>query len=152
MKKLFLISILLFSTVALARNVHELGDVPFPWGTAIPFPWENIEGIWQAKFGKYVDYFSFRLVSQPGWQEPEVQVLEVESNLHTVLATGNGFASSNGKLVQALMNSKRGCYVLIVRAYQRQEGNAQSTYTVVTIRNAYGPGPGVHSLMRKMSG
>lgn len=152
MKKFIFIIFLLCSSWASAGYQPD-GEIPFPWGSEIPFPWADIEGIWQARFGKIVDYFSFHVIYKPTptGSEPVVEVLELDRDMHTVLAVGYGFASSNGKLVQAVMRSDNESYGIVVRAYTRVEGSREKTYTVLTVRDVDGYDPGMHSTMIKLS-
>lgn len=117
-------------------------EVPFPMSASLPFPWDKIEGLWNAK-GEAVDlFFSFEVqIDRDGRQILNVTQLNANG---VIVAQGVGLAIENDKLVRAAMTmtDKSGSYMLFIGSYQDPKTaeaprarTPRKTVTVLTVRS-----------------
>lgn len=86
------------------------GSHPWPWGFEVPFPWEDIQGIWKLdKPGKAL-YFSFRRL-----ESKRLAVNQFDLDACVVTGAGPGF--ERAKTVVAQMNEVGTRRVYQVRLY-----------------------------------
>lgn len=91
MKKLVLILIVISGFVLNAKEVARKKDPvdPFPWDTAIDFPWKGTTGLWKAETEKFTTYFRFHVQNQEGGRKI-LKIYEVDLEKCTVVAQGRG--------------------------------------------------------------
>lgn len=113
--------------------------VPFPMSTTLPFPWDKIEGIWNAK-GNGVDLiFNFKVqTDRDGRQFLSVEQLDAKTGER--VAQGVGLSVENDKLVRAGMSgSFGGAYMLFIGSYRDPNfvaaGRLPKSVTVLTVRS-----------------
>ncbi len=107
-------------------------EVPFPKSALIPFPWEKIEGIWQATVDKMEGYFAFsidrsstqRALKVIYWNEARTQVI----------AEGIGYLSEDAKVIRAVMKGPEFNYLLSVGAYSLKFSGISKTEMVTSLR------------------
>lgn len=113
-------------------------EVPFPMNTTLPFPWDKIEGIWNAK-GNGVDLiFCFEVqTDRDGRQVLTVEQLDAKTGER--VAQGVGLSVENDKLVRAAMTgSFGGAYMLFIGSYKDPNfapGRIPKSVTVLTVRS-----------------
>lgn len=142
-------ALVFWGSLVMAAPMHLLGDVPFPWGTEIAFPWGQITGIWQGNFNGGISYYySFRVIGDPDvlGSEPVVEVVQLTPDLQSVWAVGDGVATLNGKLVEAVMDHNHRKFLVIVRAYRVEN----SLYTVLTEKKLTGKDDGMSAILSKV--
>ncbi|MGZ3770854.1 MAG: hypothetical protein ACXVCP_14890 [Bdellovibrio sp.] len=81
--------------------------VPWPWALALPFPWDDIQGLWKAEDGDFVSYFAFKVVCdkpeckcEPGKDFCQLKVRQYDSTTCRLLADGAGIESTHKVLAQ----------------------------------------------------
>jgi hypothetical protein len=107
-------------------------EVPFPLSLEIPFPWNEIEGTWEAH-GPGVDaLFSFE-VRVDYMDRKILKVVHLDRN-NNVVATGIGIAVDDKRIVRAAMKGQNGVYMLFIRAFKNPKSVPEKTATVLTLR------------------
>ncbi len=135
-------------------TMEPLGEVPFPFGDEVPFPWASIEGTYYAESKEYDAYFSFEVAYEGN--EPYLRVFHHESRNGKLFGEGGGFTQTDNRIVRAAMRSKSGLsYMVFIRAFNDVEVDGQRLReaTVLTIRS-FGttqPRKDWHFLLRKVS-
>ena len=106
-----------------AKDIGPLnGGIPWPFGTEIPFPWDDIDGIWMGEQsdGEFVTYFSLRVLDQ-SHDERVLEVYEVlmldGGSLIEVVSRGQGIESQRVVRGQMVELHGRGRYRFSIRAY-----------------------------------
>lgn len=131
--------------------------LPWPWGSECPFPWSNIEGMWEQKepkseqFGS--NYFEFEIIDE--W-ESGVHVFRVSQYdaVGDLVATGKGVSPKGRRIVRSVLlpvdgSDANDAYTVIVRAYT-EDRCSDELVTVLTMRKNGAPlGEDVHMIVKK---
>src|SRR5690606_13282976 len=129
------------AAVPASANIVLGPEVPFPFGTEVPFPWDTIQGVWRGKAEAGDAYSSFEVQPDMGGYSGVdgmganlLTVKQIDPDTGEIVAEGFGTASTDERVVRALMTGKNGSsYYIIVRAYNDlRNGNGRAT--VLTIR------------------
>lgn len=92
---------------------------PWPFGTAMPFPWANIQGLWEGTSESSKVLYSFKVVGS-GVANRQLRVLQLDPETLEVMAEGVGFEDQ--KVVKAFMIADNGVqYVLTVRKVREKK-------------------------------
>lgn len=132
---------LLAVTIAFTSGiVHADPDRPSPLkgGVLMPFPWENIGGVWQIDDPSQDSVFSFEVKkTQDG--NKVLEVVQVDEN-GAVIARGAGVAIPGDKNTVSVMMAGEGQepYMLYVR-HVREKKYSRNKMTVVTIKPLSSP-------------
>ena len=114
-------------------------EVPFPLKIQMPFHWETIEGVYEAK-GPGIDaLFSFK--TQSDLQNGRTLVVhQLDPETKVVLAQGLGLtAGDDMRNVRVAMTSKQGGrYWMTIRAFKQSGGHQNEIATVLTIKSFTG--------------
>ncbi len=100
------------------------GDIrPIPWGYELPFPWDNISGVWRARHGddgNFFTYFDFNIVRESHTGERQLSVRQIDFNTCQVVAKGVG--REWDKVVDVFMSTIRGgAYSLRIRSFSSKD-------------------------------
>jgi hypothetical protein len=102
MKKLVLLLLLLtgFSANAFINNYPEEGEIPFPVGSEVPFPWDVFEGEWSTKLPDG-HLYRFRIldISQSGVRRVWVEKMPGDGT--RVLARGSATMRREQRVLHA---------------------------------------------------
>ncbi len=118
------------SAIALDAPILE-GEVPWPWGSELPFPWESIAGTWSAENEKFYTWFSFEVYPSQNGANPLIRVRQVDPLTRTEVASGIGF--EDNKIVKAYMVGKDSRYFISVRAYRTDTDHGPALTNSVTV-------------------
>lgn len=110
-------------------------EVPVPLTSAMPFPWTQIEGIWQAEYNDQALLFSFEV--QVDYNDRQyLRVVQLNAFDGSVVSEGVGISMENDTLVRAAMTGPFGTYMLFVGAYKDPNSRSRTkSVTVLTIRS-----------------
>jgi len=131
-------------TVAFTSGIVKADpDGPSPLGkgsVTMPFPWENIGGVWQLNDPSENSVFSFDVKkTQDG--NKVLQVVQVDKGTNQVIAEGAGVAIPGDKNTVSVMMAGEGQdpYMLYVR-HVREKRYSRRQATVITIKQlSHGP-------------
>ncbi len=90
-------------------------EVPFPKSALIPFPWEKIEGFWEATIDEMEGVFGFTIDTSDARRS--LKVIYMNQARTQVLAQGVGYLSEDQKVIRAVIKGQKFNYVLSVGAY-----------------------------------
>lgn len=104
---------------------------PWPFGSAMPFPWANIQGLWEGTSESSKVLYSFKVVGA-GVANRQLRVLQLDPETLEVMAEGVGFEDQ--KVVKAFMIADNGVqYVLTVRKVRERKKRPAGVKVVLTI-------------------
>ncbi|WP_413582899.1 hypothetical protein [Bdellovibrio sp. HCB288] len=112
LRHILLAALLIFSSVGHAYPSNDEGTImpsgdnrpiPWPWSSAQPFPWDDIQGLWRIEQDDYVSYFAFKVVKEKTSGGRQLLVRQIDGETRRVLAEGVGFET--GKNILAQMTS-----------------------------------------------
>ncbi len=130
------------------------GEVPFPFGTEIPFPWRSMQGIWATQNHAMDALFSFQVQLDDSGVKV-LRVIHLDRATRRVVGQGAGFANSEQKVVRAVMRAMDGTsYLIFVRVFKdlNKKSAASHNSTVLTFRSLTLPDKeDQHMLLRKVS-
>lgn len=130
------------------------GEVPFPFGTEIPFPWRSMQGIWATQSREVDALFSFQ-VQLDDRGVKVLSVIHLDRVTRRVIGQGAGFANSEQKVVRAVMRATDGTnYLIFVRVFKDlyKKSALSRNSTVLTFRSLTRPEQeDQHMLLRKVS-
>lgn len=128
MQMLLILSSLVFSTTVKAGESSQdscqrqvargPGDDthPWPWGFAVEFPWEDVQGIWKAeKDGKAI-YFMFRRV-----QAKRIKIKQIDIETCSVVGTGQGFERADTVIVAQMLTNRGYPYNFTLYAFNEED-------------------------------
>jgi hypothetical protein len=159
--KLFASMIFIVATALMAPSLSAYAavqardpDVPFPLALEMPFPWDSIEGVWEAH-GNGVDaLFSFEVLQNGPVDRKILKVVHIDPLSGQVVAEGGGVSFDNDKMVRAGMTGVSGTYMLFIRAFKNPKVTRGSNVaTVLTVRafTSSETESDVHVIIRKIS-
>lgn len=107
---------------ALSSDVSTLrpaGDrpTPFPWGTELPFPWNDIRGTWWAQQENFGSYFTFRVVSSHADGLNKLRVRQIDGETCKQIAVGVGIEGADRVVRVQMSGEDERVYRLSVRAF-----------------------------------
>lgn len=91
-------------------------DWVIPLDSPLPFPWQEIEGIWKVESAKFSSLFSFE-VQYDCDQRKILTVIQLEPGTRRVLAKGIGYMSVTREVRAAMSTNDNHSYILNVGAY-----------------------------------
>ena len=127
-------------TMAFSAVVHADPDGPSPLkGVMMPFPWENISGVWDINDPKQGAIFSFEVKSTADGNKV-LEVLQVDEKTGEVISQGAGVAIPGDKNTVSVMMAGEGQepYMLYVR-HVREKRYSRRKFTVLTIKTLGDP-------------
>ena len=119
-----------------ARPEADGPEVPFPLDATIPFPWNKIEGVWQASTPQGKLYFSFDVETDYNGRQL-LHVTQLQGETSFVVSEGVGVSVPNDNLVRAAMAGHLvGNYMLYIGAYKNPKPalGMPKVVTVLTLR------------------
>jgi hypothetical protein len=136
-RALLLTTILCFSFASHADSDFNVlfggdhgGSHPWPWGHEVPFPWDDVQGIWQVqKAGKPV-FFSFRRL-----ESKRLAVNQFDLDACQVIAGGPGLEFDKTVVTQMNEFGTLNVYRITLYAF-----NPKDAPEAPVNRNGYGPG------------
>ncbi len=94
--------------------------VPWPWGYEQPFPWTDIQGIWQVTDGDFFSYFAMKVVRIKSTGERQLLVRQIDARTCDTIAKGVGYEMD--RVVRAQMTTLQGgAYRLALHAFSTQD-------------------------------
>ena len=108
------------SVVCVPSAAMAYPDPVIPLMEPLPFPWETIEGIWQARVNGKVMWFSLEVRSDDGGRR-FLHVLQLEPSTNSVVAEGNGFIDSKTGTVRAGMVGDGGSFMVFIGLYKNEK-------------------------------
>ncbi len=94
--------------------------LPWPWGSECPFPWAELDGLWEINDPEVGGYFYFVLENQSEWEERPLLRLWKYSLDGRLVAFGQGHVHWREKSVQLTLAPAAGSvisYQIILRSY-----------------------------------
>jgi hypothetical protein len=114
MSKILTVLIIVFGLTARSEISPSLGECSsriqggvdvFPWSAARPFPWNNIQGVWQLKEGLTPTYLKARVTRTTSNRKIIDLTIISNGNCAKPVARGVGFIDVSEKnVVRAIMN------------------------------------------------
>lgn len=105
-----------------------------PMGSELPFPWDEIQGIWSGTIDGQNIIFSFQVIQNVATDERQIKVRQLSPNTMAVISTGIG--TEKNRVVTAGMTGGRDTrYMLTVRLIQDEYCWENKSRTVVTIQH-----------------
>lgn len=87
LQMLLILSIFSLNTASQAWGGDDGGGShPWPWGLEIPFPWNDVQGIWKVENQGQVYYFGFRRVEQQ-----RLFITQFDASRCVILGSGPGY-------------------------------------------------------------
>lgn len=104
-----------------------------PWGHELPFPWDDIQGIWSGTIDGENIVFSFEKTDF-GRGDHRIRVKQLAPNTMQEIASGLG--TEKNRVVKAVVTGGRDKYYrMTVRLIQEENGGEYTTHTIVTIQH-----------------
>lgn len=143
---------LLCALTAIGGAAHAGPEVPFPLNAQLPFPWNTIEGVWEAKDNDINALFSFQVQNDSN-NRKILKVIHLSPDGEQIIAEGTALAVDDKMIVRGAMTNGRDAYVLIIRAFRDKKGpRGARTATVLTLRPFNGAEKSeTHVVVRKIS-
>ncbi|MFZ3229846.1 MAG: hypothetical protein WA160_06555 [Pseudobdellovibrio sp.] len=102
----------------------------WPWAVAQPFPWNNIQGIWQLNTDLADTYFKIRIGISDSQRKVLIISKIVGGNCSKPVAKGVGFVSSNEKnVIHAVIADDQLRYQLKLAVFNPQDISSSLIYT-----------------------
>ncbi len=127
-------------TLAFSGIVNADPDRPSPLkGVMMPFPWENISGVWDINNPGLGSIYSFEVKTTVDGHKV-LEVLQVAEKTGEVIAQGAGVAVPGDKNTVSVMMAGEGAepYMLYVR-HIREKRYSRKKFTVLTIKTLGDP-------------
>lgn len=105
---------------------------PWPWEKELPFPWDNIEGIWGGIHDGETMLFSFEIIVNPTGHR-QIRVIEVDPETMEIIATGPGVENNN--VLRAVLVGRKYRFKMSVRLIENDYCVDNRQHTVITIEN-----------------
>jgi hypothetical protein len=118
----------IFSTVSFAKEP----DPTWPWEKELPFPWDNIEGIWGGVHDDETMLFSFEIIDNT-FGNRQIKVKQVNPENMEPLASGLGVENNN--VLRAVMVGNAHKFRMSVRLIENESCLDTRQYTVITIES-----------------
>lgn len=128
------------ATLAVSGLVHADPGSPSPLkGVMMPFPWENISGVWDINNPGLGSIYSFD-VKTTAEGNKVLEVLQVDEKSGEVISQGAGVAVPGDKNTVSVMMAGEGKepYMLYVR-HVREKRYSRKKFTVLTIKTLGSP-------------
>lgn len=123
---------LMLSIVPLASSVSHAQVNPWPWAKPLPFPWDNIQGIWTEKTSLYT--FSFQVIEN-SWGDKHIKIRQVDTSTGRIIAQGVGYENADGVVVAGMTGGQQSQFLLTVRLMQNVFCWDQRKVTGVTMES-----------------
>lgn len=124
-----------FYTLKIPAQIDRSKDgtepVPWPFGTEIPFPWDDINGVWKVVSGSKEVYFSFRVLPPSDDGERQINIQQI--NPRSCAVTANGIGYEIDRVVRGVMNGRGLSYRISIRAFLDERASAVNGPTQVTV-------------------
>lgn len=111
---------------------------PWPWGSECPFPWTEIDGIYQVKATNnkarsfHNHYLSFH-ADKAGREGLKFLVISHFDRAGNLYASGNGFSQEDKRVVRGVLKAKGGReFTVVIRSYVKGKGSRCTTNNMVT--------------------
>lgn len=109
------LSVLVITPMAFARGGDGGGSHPWPWGLEVPFPWDDVQGIWKVENKGKVYYFGFRRV-----QDTRLFVTQFDASRCMTLGSGPGLVRNKSQkylVAQITMKATGESYRMAIYAF-----------------------------------
>jgi hypothetical protein len=106
-------------------------EVPFPKSALIPFPWEKIEGFWEANIDEMEGVFGFTVDKSDSRRA--LKVIYMNQTRTLVLAQGVGYLTVDQKVIHAFIKGPGFNYMLSVGAYSVNHAGIVRTEMVTSL-------------------
>jgi hypothetical protein len=111
---------LCFGISSFAMNRGPGDDThPWPWGLEVPFPWEDVQGVWKVESHGNEYYFGFRRT-----QEKRLVVTQFDASRCVTLGSGPGLIRSKGQkyvVAQITMKATGDVYRMAIYAFAEED-------------------------------
>jgi hypothetical protein len=97
------------------------GSHPWPWGLEVPFPWEDIQGIWKINTPGKAVYLGVRRL-----ELKRLAVTQFDLDLCAVTASGPGLEKANTVVTQMNEVGSRNVYRMTLYAFDPQSNPARA--------------------------
>lgn len=97
------------------QGVIKGGTSPWPWGREMVFPWNDIDGVWQASTGGCSSLFTFKVVNEAGGVR-YVSISQYDPKQCKEIARGMG--TETGKVVHAVLTGANGSFEMTIHAFR----------------------------------
>jgi len=101
---------------AQGQSVLKGGTSPWPWGREMVFPWNDIDGVWQATASGCSSLFTFKVVSDYGGSR-YISISQYDPKQCREIARGVG--TETGKVVHAVLTGTNGSFELTIHAFRQ---------------------------------
>lgn len=123
------------------QSVSGGDSVPWPWGSEIELPWDQLDGVWRVVKSDCQSYFAFLPTKRKVSNGTHLtQVIQYDPNTCEKVAWGYG--TDNDRVLRSSMSNGRKSFSLTVRAFPRtltqitpkvSEKTAENTVIVLTM-------------------
>jgi hypothetical protein len=96
----------------MASSVAQAQVNPWPWAKPLPFPWDNIEGIWTERTSNFT--FSIKVVEN-SWGDRHIKIKQLDANTGQVIAQGVGYEMDDDVVVAGMTGGQQTQYLLTIR-------------------------------------
>jgi hypothetical protein len=105
---------------------------PWPWEKELPFPWDNIEGIWGGLHDDETMIFSFEIIENI-FGDRQIKVKQINPETMEIINQGLGVETNN--VLRAVMVGNGHKYRMSVRLIENEYCLDSNQYTVITIES-----------------
>ncbi len=78
----------------MSEHAKPMDFVPYPWGTELPFPWRNVQGMWMANIGNTQTYYIFEVVGHYS-TDKQLMIKQYDAKTCGIISIGVGVESEN---------------------------------------------------------
>jgi hypothetical protein len=130
--RLLVLIIFLCPIFASVTQAREPIDPPWPWEKELPFPWDNIEGIWGGIHDDAAMIFSFEIIDNDSGDR-QIKVKEINPETMEIIASGLGVENNN--VLRAVMVGRKHRFRMSVRLIENEYCLDNKQYTMITIES-----------------
>jgi len=116
------------------------GNIVWPWGFEVMFPWDDVQGIWKVQKGEKAYFFSFRRV-----EEKRIKIKQIDLASCKTIGIGQGMEKPNSKVIVAQIRNTHTAetYNLTIYAFNQEDSpeppmlnNTSSDHVIVARINS----------------
>ncbi len=117
-----------------AETVKGGDSVPWPWGSEIELPWDNLDGVWRVAKGDCNSLFAFLPTKRKLANGTHLtQVIQYDGSTCKKIAWGYG--TDSDRVLRSSMSNGRKAFNLTVRAFPRNVAQITPKVSEMTMEN-----------------
>ncbi len=110
-----------------SQTVIKGGSNPWPWGREMVFPWNDIDGVWQASTGGCSSLFTFKVINEAGGVR-SIVISQYDPKQCKEISSGKGIQV--GKIVHGALTGANGSFEFTIHSFRQDTLKAMNFRTV----------------------